>query len=194
MLLVLACLVAGALEFYLNTYNSFQTSDLIKYVLRETVLTIGAFVLTLAILERLLVNRWEVKQLITAVSLVYLLYALVLLLADALVYLFSSSWPATLLYFGWYLLLIPAAISLYLIHISHLRTARGILLAILIASPIAIPSLLQSQQLQAMLEDFSNSASYQNTLSSRNWHLKPKVSIDRFIEQAQDLGPGEFAD
>lgn len=193
-LLVLACLVAGALEFYLGAYNSFKTSDLLKYVLRETVLAIGAFVVALAILERLLVNRWEIKQLVTAISLIYLLYCLVLLLSDSLVYVFSASWPASLLHFGWYLLIVPCAITLYLINISHLRPARSAVLAVLIASPIAVPSLMQSPELQAMLDDFSNKARYQNRLSSVNLHLKPTVSIDRFIEQAQSLEPGEFVD
>ena len=45
----------------LNSYNSFKLSALLKYVLRETMLTIGAFVLALSILERLLVNRWEIR-------------------------------------------------------------------------------------------------------------------------------------
>ena len=193
-MLVSLCLFVGALEFFLGAYNSFRTSDLLKYVLRETVLTIGAFVLMLAILERLLVNRWEIKQLITAVSLVYLLYGLTLVTSDLLVYLFSSSWPETLLYFGWYLLLVPAAITLYLVHISHLKTSRSIALAILIASPIAVPSLMQSSELEALLQDFSNDAGYQNSLSSLNLHLKPTVSIDAFIEQAQELDPGEFVD
>ncbi len=193
-ILVCICLVAGALEFYLNAYNSFKTSDVLKYVLRETVLTIGAFVLALAILERLLVNRWEVKQLLTAVSLVYLLYWLGVLGAELAVYLFSSSWPATLLNFGWYLAVVPCAIALYLVHISHLKTSRSLALAILIASPIALPSLMQSAELQALLDDFSNTAEYQNSLSSLNLRLKPTVSIDAFVEQAQQLDPGEFAD
>ncbi len=193
-ILVCICLLVGALEFYLNAYNSFKTSDVLKYVLRETVLTIGAFVLALAILERLLVNRWEVRQLLTAVSLMYLLYGFTLLGANLLVYLFSSSWPATLLNFGWYLLLLPGAITLYLIHISHLKTGRSIALAVLIASPIALPSLMQSSELQALLDDFSNTAKYQNSLSSHNLHFKPTVSIDTFVEQAQQLDPGEFAD
>ncbi len=188
------CLLVGALEFYLGAYNSFRASDVFKYVLRETVLTIGAFVIVLAILERLLVNRWEIRQLVTSVSLVYLLYALALVTADTLVYLFSSNWPATVLYFGWYLVFVPAAIALYLVHISHLKPSRSLALAILIASPIALPSLMQSDELDALLQDFSNDARYQNNLSSLNLHLKPTVSIDVFIEQAQALDPGEFAD
>ena len=60
-LLVLACLFLGGMEFFLNSYNTVKWSDLFKYVLRETVLTIGVFVLALSILERLLVNRWEIR-------------------------------------------------------------------------------------------------------------------------------------
>ncbi len=167
---------------------------MLKYVLRETVITIGAFVLTLSILERLLVNRWEIRQLVTSVCLVYLLYNLVTIVVAEMSYLFSANWPTTLLHFGWYLAIIPCAIALYLIHISHLKKSRSIVLAILIASPIAVPSILQSSELRMLLDDFSSSARYHNSLSSLNWHARETLSIDSFIEQAQNLGPGEFAD
>ena len=193
-ILVLACLVIGGLEFYLNAYNSFKWSDLFKYVLRETVLTIGLFVIGLSILERLLVNRWEIRQMITSISLVYLLYYFLAYLFEALDYLFSASWPSTQFRFGWYLTLLPCAIALYLIHISHLKRSKSLILAILIASPIAVPSILQSAELRALLDDFSSSAKYQNSLSSLNLHLRERVSIETFIEQAQQLEAGEYAD
>jgi len=194
MLLVLVCLILGGLDFFLNSYNSLKWSDLLKYVLRETVLTIGVFVLALSILERLLVNRWEIRQLITTVCLVYLLFYFISMLASELNYLFSASWPTTWLHFAWYLTIIPCAIALYLTHISHLKQSRAIMLAILIASPIAVPSILQSPHLHVLLSDFSLAAKYQNSLSPFNWHLKGSVTIDSFIEQAKDLDPGEFAD
>jgi uncharacterized membrane protein YedE/YeeE len=193
-LLALTCLCAGALEFYLNSHNSFQWSELFKYVLRETVLTIGGFVLALSILERLLVNRWELKQLLTSVCLVYLLFQGARIVAVSLDYLFSANWPSTLFHFGWYLAFIPAAFAIYLIHISHIKRERSIVLALLIASPIAVPSILQSPEMQAVLDDFSPSANYHNRLSHLNWQLRDGVSIDSFIEQARRLEPGEFAD
>jgi hypothetical protein len=193
-LLVLACLVLGGLEFYQGAYNSFKWSDLVKYVMRETVLTIGILVLTLSVLERLLVNRWETRQLVTAIALTYLIYWATMQLAELLDYLFSSTWAGMLLHFGWYLVAVPAAIALYLIHISHLGQRRGILLAILIASPIAVPGLLQSSRLHVLLEDFSPAARYHHNLSSLNWHLDERVSIETFIAEARRLDPGEFAD
>ena len=193
-LLVLACLILGGLEFFLNSYNTVKWSDLLKYVLRETVLTIGVFVFALSILERLLVNRWEIRLLITSVCLVYLLFNFISMFASELNYLFSASWPTTWIHFGWYLTIIPCAIALYLIHITHLKRSRSMMLAILIASPIAVPSILQSPHLRALLSDFSLAAKYQNSLSPFNWHLKDSVTIDSFIEQAKELKPGEFAD
>ena len=192
--LVLACLVLGGFEFYLNLYTSFKWADLLKYVLRETVLAIGVFVLALSVLERLLVNRWEIRQVVTSVSLVFVLYFFLGAMADGLRYLFSADWPATLIHFGWNLLLIPGAITLYLVHISHLRFNRSIVLAIMIASPIAVPSLMQSREMRALLDDFSASARYQNSLSSLNWHLASKVSIATFIDEARILDPGEIAE
>ena len=67
------------------------------------------------------------------------------------------------------------------------------MLAVLIASPIAVPSILQSPHLRGMLDDFSTTAQYQNSLSPLNWHLKSSVPIESFVEQARDLKPGEFA-
>ena len=194
LLLALLCVLIGGLDFFINAYSSLKWSDLIKYLLRETVLTIGGFVLALAILERLLVNRWEIRQLLTSVCLVYLLYAVAMLGADGLDYLLSANWPSTLLYFAWHLALIPAAIALYLINISHLQRERSILLALLIASPIALPSILQSPQMLAMFDNFSNAASYHQQLSYLNWHLRDSVSIEDFIEQAAQLQPGKAAD
>lgn len=193
-ILVLVCLLVGGLEFYLNSYNSFKWSDLLKYVLRETVLTIGAFVLALSVLERLLVNRWEIRQLVTSISLIYLLFYFSAHVVEAMNYLFSASWPTTLFRFGWYLAIIPCAIALYLIHISHLKKNKSIILAILIASPIAMPAILQSPELRTLLEDFSSAARYQNSLSSMNLHLKDRVSIETFAEQAKNLDPGAYAD
>ncbi len=167
---------------------------MIKHLLRETTLTIGAFVLGLSILERLLVNRWEIRQMLTSVCLVYLLFIGTNLLADNLDYLLSASWPSGLLYFGWYLALIPLAIALYLLHISHLPRERSILLALLIASPIALPAMLQSPQMQSLFDNFSNAASYHNQLSYLNWHLRDEISINEFIEQAQAMQPGKPAD
>ena len=194
MLLVLACLLVGGLEFFLNIHNSFKWIDLLKFLLRETILSIGAFVLALAILERLLVNRWEIRQLVTSVCLVYLLYYFCSLTVDQVSYLFSASWPTTLFRFGWFLAIIPGAIALYLVNISHLKRSRSIWLAMLIASPIAVPSILQSTELRGLLDDFSSAAKYQNNLSSLNWHLKDTVTIDEFIEQARQLDAGKFAD
>lgn len=193
-LLILICLLVGGLDFFLNSYTSFKWSDLLKFLLRETVLTIGAFVLALSVLERLLVNRWEIRQLLTSVCLVYLLYAVVSVLADNLDYLLSASWPSNWLYFAWYLAIIPGAIALYLTHISHLTRERSLLIALLIASPIALPSLLQSAQMQALFDNFSPIANYHDTLSYLDWHLRETVDIERFIEQARQLEPGTAAD
>jgi hypothetical protein len=194
LLLVMLCLLLDGLDFYLNSHNVFKVSELIKFLLRETILTIGAFVLALSILERLLVNRWEIRQLLTSVSLVYLLYNLISVLAGGLDYLLSANWPSTWLFFGWYLTAIPVAIALYLLHISHLSRGRSYLLALLIASPVALPALMQSTQMQAMLENFSAAASYHNKLSYLNWHLRESVDIESFIDQAQELKPGKAAD
>jgi len=194
LLLVLLCLLVGGLDFFLGSYNSFKWSELLKFLLRETVFTIGAFVLVLAILERLLVNRWEIRPLIISVCLVYLLSAVVSVLADGLDYLLSASWPGSWLYFGWYLAIIPGAIALYLIHISHLTRERSLVLALLIASPIALPSILQSAQMQTLFDSFSPAADYHHQLSYLNWHLRDSVDIDTFIEQARNLQPGTAAD
>lgn len=193
-LLVLACLIFSSLDFYMNAYNSFNWSGLLKYVLRETVLTIGIIVLALSILERLLVNRWEIRQLVTTICLLYLLYHGMALLFENLDYLFSANWPTTLYRFGWHLAILPWAIALYLIHVSHLHRGRSAVLAILIASPLAIPSILQSPELKVLLDDFSAAARYHNSLSPMNLHLRETVTIGRFIEQAQKLEPGELAD
>lgn len=194
LILALLCLLASGLDFYANAYSSFKWSELIKHLLRETTLTIGAFVLGLSILERLLVNRWEIRQMLTSVCLIYLLLMGTDLVADGLDYLFSANWPSNWLYFGWYLTLIPVAIAMYLVHISHLPRERSYLLALLIASPISVPAILQSPQMLGLFDNFSHAASYHKQLSYLNWHLRDEVSIDEFIEQARSMEPGKAAD
>jgi hypothetical protein len=66
---------------------------------------------------------------VTSISLVYLLYYFLAYLFEALDYLFSASWPSTQFRFGWYLTLLPCAIALYLIHISHLKKSKSFVLA-----------------------------------------------------------------
>lgn len=193
-LLVTMCLIFGALEFYLNAYTSFNWSALFKYLLRETVLSLGIALIVLSVLERLLVNRWEVRQLLTSICLVYLLYYLFSVVSNEMVYLLSASWPSTVTFLAWYLCILPGAITIYLIRISHLKRKQSLLLALIIASPITIMSLLQNQELKAMMDDFSSVARYQNSLSAANWHLSQTISIEEFINNAGKLDRGEFAD
>lgn len=193
-LLLGLCFLAGGLEFYFNSYHTLKWGDLLKYVFRESVLGIAAFVFTLSILERLLVNRWEIKPVIISVALVYLIYQLLSLLAVELMYLFSSDLPTSLFGLVWYFLLVPAAVSIYLIQVTHLGQRKGILLAFLISSPFAVLAIMQNPTIGSFFDDFSSVAAYQKSLSPLNWHLSQRVSIDAFIEEAGDLEPGEFTD
>ena len=193
-LLPLFCLLIGGLQYYLNTHSILKWDALFGYVLRETVLNLTAYIVVLAIIERLLVNRWEVKLVTICVSLVYLLFTLVNLLVGQLMYYFSSQWPSTLLGIGWFLFFIPAAISYYLIKVSHFKPGRSILLAIFISSPFAFPALVKNPIIKQLTDDFSAAANYHKHLSVLNWHLSKTVSVAEFIEQAENLEPGQIVD
>ena len=193
-LLVALCLFVGGLEYYLTSSNKLKWDELIEHVLRGTAMGIAMFVLGLSILERLLVNRWEIIPVVVSVSLVFLLHNLLAPLVDELVYLFSSSQPLYLFKIGWYLLFIPFAIWLYLVRVTHLNRGKSALLAIFISSPFAILSIMQNPAIKSLLDDFSPSAKYQKSLSALNWHVSETVSVDTFIIQAKDLDPGEFVD
>ena len=193
-LLLALCFVSGAFEYYFSSYQSLKWDDLIKFVLRENVLSIAAFVVSLSILERLLVTRWEIKPVIISVTLVYLIYQLLSLLTAKLMYLFSSDLPVSFFYLGWYLLFIPAAVSFYLIRITHLNSRKSVLLAILFTSPFVILAVMQNPAINLLVDDFSSSANYQKSLSLLNWHWSDTVSIDEFIEQASALESGEFSE
>jgi hypothetical protein len=193
-LLLMLCFLTSGLEFYFNSYNTLKWDELLNFVFRESVLSIAAFVFSLSILERLLVNRWEIKPVIISVALIYLTYQLLSLLVVELMYLFSSDTPASIFNLAWYLLIVPAAVSIYLIRITHFGQRKGILLATLISSPFAILAIMQNPTLDSFLDDFSSSANYQKSLSPLNWHLSQRVSIDAFIGDAAKLEPGEFSD
>jgi hypothetical protein len=193
-LLLGLCVLVGGLEYYFTSYNTLKWEDLVKFVFRETVLSIAAFVLTLSIFERLLVNRWEIKLITISVALVYLLYQLLSVLTNELMYLFSSDLTNSVFNLAWYLVFIPAAVSLYLIRVSHISQRKSILLATLISSPFAILAIMQNPTINTLLDDFSSTANYQKSLSPLNLHLSKTISIEAFAEQAGDLEPGEFSD
>lgn len=193
-LLLSLCLIVGSLEFYFTSYNTFKWEDLIKFVFRETVLSITAFVLALSIFERLLVNRWEIKLITISVALIYLLYQLLSVLANELMYLFSSGLSTSIFNLGWYLIFIPAAVSFYLVRVTHLGQRKGIVLATLISSPFAVLAIIQNPAINTLFDNFSSAANYQKSLSPLNLHLSKTISIDAFTEQAHDLDPGEFSD
>jgi len=193
-LLPLLCLIIGGLQYYFNTHSILKWDALFGHILRGPALNLTAYIVGLAIIERLLVNRWEIKLVTICVSLVYLLFFLVNLMVDQLMYYFSSQWPSTLFGIGWLLFFIPAAMSYYLIKVSHFKPGRSILLAIFISSPFAFPALVKNPIVKNLTGDFSAAANYHKHLSVFNWHLSDTVSVSEFIEQAENLEPGEIVD
>ena len=193
-ILVSLCFFIAGLEFHLDSFNKYKWNDLVEYILREPAMNIAAFVIVLSVLERLLVNRWEIIPVTVTVSLVFLIYHLLSPLMDELVYIFSSSIPMYLFNIGWYLVFIPLAIWLYLVKVTHLKQSRSVLLAVFISSPFAIISIMQNPAIQSLFDDFSPSAKYQNSLSALNWHVSNTVSIDTFIVEADRLDAGEYVD
>lgn len=192
--LPLICLLIGGLHYFLGSFNNLKWDALLGYVLRETALSLGLFILVLTVIERLVVNRWEVRPVILCVSLTFILYAAASLLVYQVSYILSSQWPAVLFNLGWKLFIIPAAISLYLIKFSHVRNLYSIGLAILITSPYSVPAILNNPLANILSEDFNKSAPYHNSLSVLNWHLAKTVSIDTFIKQATSLESGKIVD
>lgn len=189
--LVVGCLLAGTVEFYLDSYQQFSAVKLFKHLLSETLVGLIAFVVAFSLLEKLLVNRWEIKQVIVAVSLVYLIGSIIEPASGLADYYFSSGFPSTLTMLLWFLFLIPTAIALYLIHISHLTVKRSAFIAVLISAPLAIPAIMQNQTLASYFRDFSAEAHYQQSLSSFNIHRQATLSVSDFIDQAAELNPGK---
>ena len=48
--------------------------------------------------------------------------------------------------------------------------------------------------MHTLFDNFSTAASYHSKLSYLNWHLRERVDIEGFIEQAKQLEPGSAAD
>ncbi len=189
--LVLSCLLAGTIEFYLDSYQQFSSVKLFKHLLSETLGGLTAFVIGLSLLEKLLVNRWEIKQVIVAVCLVYLIGSVIEPASGIADYYFSSAIPSTFTMLIWFLVLIPTAIALYLIHISHLTIKRSAFIAVLVSAPLAIPAIMQNQTLASFFRDFSAEAHYQQSLSSFNIHRQATLAVNDFIDQAAELDPGK---
>ena len=193
-LLPLICLLIGGLNYFLSNFSSLRWDALFSYMLRETALSIGLFILVLTIIERLLVNRWELRLVTISVCLAFIVYTISSLLAYQISYLLSSQWPTILYSLGWQLFVIPAAISLYLIKISHVRNIYSISLAVIISSPYSIPAIMNNPVAETLSADFSKSARYHSSLSALNWHLSKTATIDEFIAEAESLDSGRFVD
>jgi len=193
-LLPIVCLLVGGLQFYLNSFSNLKWDVLAGYVVRETAVNLALLILVLSVVERLLVNRWEVRLVTICVSFTYLLFQLCAVLVDETRYMLSSQWPSTLFNIGWYLCFIPAIIAIYLINISHFKARQGILLAILISSPFSIPKLLNDPISQNLTNAFRSSADYHKSLSPLNWHLSETISIEKFVLEAEKLEAGQFVD
>ena len=188
------CLIASSAEYYTQVFTSFKWTSLAKYVARETALYLAALIFSLAMLERLTINRWEIKPLIVMVSLTYLLFQLISPVIETLNYVFSSNLPESMFDILWFAVFIPIVASLYLIRINHLKPSKGIWLAILLCSPFIVLSVIEVTKIAGLLNDFSASANYHAGLSAVNWHNDDTLSISNFMAQAATLKPGEIVD
>jgi hypothetical protein len=189
-LLVALCLIASSADFHNHSFTTYTWDALAKFVARETALYLAGLIFFLAILERLMFNRWEAKPLIVAISLTYLMFQLVNPLVEELNYSFTSYLPELIFSIAWYAILIPIITSLYLIHINHQKRNKSIGLAILLCSPLIILSVIEVTQVLGYLDNFSALANYHRDLSALNWHSDETVSITSFMKQAQLLSPG----
>lgn len=192
-LLIILCLIASSIEFYTHSFSSYKWDALAKFVARETALYLAGLIFFLAILERLIFNRWEVKPLIVVISLTYLMFQLISPLIGELNYIFTSQLPELIFEITWYAIFIPFIASLYLIYINHQKPGKGILFAMLLCSPLVFLSTIEVIQFSGYLDNFSPSAGYHRDLSALNWQNDETISIRSFIEQAQSLSPGIVA-
>lgn len=188
------CLLASCADYYLHIFTSFKWDSLAKFVARETALYLATMIFFLSILERLIINRWEIKPLVVVISATYLLFQLMTPVVEELNYVFSSNLAGSMFNILWFAVFIPIVAGLYLIRINHLNRSKGIWLAILFSSPFIVFSGIEAFKIGGFLNDFSASANYHKNLSALNWHFDETLSISSFIEQAKSLKSGEFVD
>ncbi|MFT5548400.1 MAG: hypothetical protein ACI9CO_000315 [Candidatus Azotimanducaceae bacterium] len=193
-LLIALCLVASSVDFHIHSFTNYKWDTLAKIVARETALYLVGLIFFLAILERLIFNRSEIKPLVVVISLTYLMFQLISPLVAELNYFFTSDIPELIFDTTWYAILIPLITSLYLIHIYHQKRTNSVLLAMLLCSPLIILSAIEITQVLGYQDNFSDSANYHRDLSALNWQKDVTISIDSFIEQAQSLSPGVASD
>lgn len=193
-LLIGLCLISSAVDFHVHSYTSYKWDELVKIVARETALYLVGLVFFLAILERLIFNRCELKPLVVVISFSYLMFQLINPLIDELSYIFTSNLPELIFEITWYVILMPLIASLYLIHINHQKRNKSIGLALLLCSPLIILSAIEVSHMLGYLDNFSTSANYHRDLSALNWQNDETNSITSFINQAQSLSPGIVSD
>jgi hypothetical protein len=193
-LLISVCLIVSAIDFHIHSFTNYKWDTLAKLVARETALYLVGLIFFLAILERLIFNRSEVKPLVVVISLSYLMFQLISPLVAELNYIFTSHLPELLFDITWNAILMPLIVSLYLIHIYHQKRTNSAWLAMLLCSPLIILSAIEVTQVLGYLDSFSDSANYHRDLSALNWQNDVTISIVSFIEHAQLLSPGVVSD
>jgi hypothetical protein len=193
-LLITVCLIVSAIDFHIHSFTNYKWDTLAKLVARETALYLVGLIFFLAILERLIFNRSEIKPLVVVISLSYLMFQLITPLVAELNYIFTSHLPELLFDITWYAILMPFIASLYLIHVYHQKRSNSAWLAMLLCSPLIILSAIDVTQVLGYLDSFSAAANYHRDLSALNWQNDVTISIVSFIEHARLLSPGVVSD
>jgi hypothetical protein len=178
------------LEKWLHTYSP-QTPDLYLGEILEMVMFLLFLSAILSALNRLSSHRWEYRSAWILGCILYISLILLDPLTELLNFIFSSLRPEYYLDLVWIVVLAPLLLFFYFTRTIHAPRGQALAMTLILC---IVPLVLEVKELitnTLLKPGFSAMPEYSQELSPLGWHVDPAISIDRFVEQAQDFPAGE---
>lgn len=189
--LLIASLAMGGFNDYLNTTRQQDTLFFLSKLL-ESLLWMLVFTLVVSGVTRLLTHRWEFTPALSVVGLFTLVPLLLQPLGSWLDYFFTSDSPSLWLSTGvGDFLLLPLLLYVFLHSVLKQKRIHAIGIALLLSAfPLGLQVINLLGEMSANNE-FSSEPYYNQTLSSLNWHAKPALSLEAYLQQAAEKLPAQ---
>lgn len=179
----------SALDNYLSTPLELSWQS---YWRDQTLIMLVALGLTVGLLmvNRITSHRWDYAAAVGFTSVMLSLALLIDLAVPFANYFFTSEKPGFALSLAWSFLIMPVALSWFLIRLNHGGVAVSVVLVFALLSPAAYYQAKEVIDYYDLLDDFSKKAFYSDSLVPWDHRIQSTVSIDAFAREGiPDVAP-----
>ena len=181
-------LIAALSMFIFDQYMSTALEKSMGYYIDASftsMLYLLGFFLVVAGISRLATHRWDIVPAVSVASLLFLVPQLVEYIGHFVSYYFSSNTFTDITLNLVNFLLLPLLITIFMIRIAHTPLLSSIGVSLLVSAPFMF---YQASDFVRELTrpDFSPLPSYNQTLSSLDIRQQKTMSVEGFIQRAED--------